>query len=159
MCFGNKRNLEEVEVVPSYVYMIDSMRTHHTSAYRIPRQDDSPHGYHDRRRSSVQRHLDKAPAPIPRPNGSRYPKEYQNRSEEYPSGITYYEYPTMDYPWGQQNYKGKVKRKNKDNSITEISPMYTRTITDSKKIIQGVSYHPHGDTRRLVRAEEIHPSR
>ena len=64
---------------------------------RIHRLDDAP-GCHDRCRSSVQRHMDNAPAPIPLKKGKRYPKVHKNQEKHYKTKATLYEYPTMDFP-------------------------------------------------------------
>ena len=135
------------------------MLTLRAKAYRVHRRSYSPPGYHDRRRSSVERHLERAPRPIPAKKGKQYPKVYKNSEKHYNTGSTLHEYPTLDFPWDTQNHQGQGRRTNPDDSITFVSPGYVRTITDSDKIIQGVSYHPSGDKQRYVRAEEIRRSR
>ncbi|KAL9133355.1 MAG: hypothetical protein Q9175_005465 [Cornicularia normoerica] len=127
-------------------------------AYRIYRHDDSGSGYHDRRRSSVERHMNNAPAPIPPRKGKRYPKVHHNREEQYQTESTLYEYPTLDFPYSTQNYKGEGRSTSPGGTVTIVGPKYTRTITDRDKNIQGVSYHPYRDRRKFVRAEEIYTS-
>lgn len=121
-------------------------------AYRIHRQENSSNGYHDRRRSSVERHMAKAPSPIPLPKGRRYPKKHHNREQHYNTQTSLYEYPTMDFPYSQQNAKGNGRIPQPDGNILTISPGYTRTIIDRNKNIHGVSYHPHGDMEGYVRS-------
>ena len=123
--------------------------------YWIHRLDDTARGYHDRRRSSVQRHMDNAPAPIPLPKGKRYPKLHRNTEEHYKTESPLYEYPTMDWPYSTQNYQGEGRRTSPGGTVTKISPEYTRTITDRDKNIQGFSYHPYLNPKDFLRAEEI----
>lgn len=125
-------------------------------AYGINRTEDDAHGYHERSRSSVERYVIAAPPAAAR-GKKRYPKRHENTEEHYDPNIEYWEYPTMDYPYSEQNSKGKARRQSPGGSYTEISPGYTRTIVDSNKNIHGVSYHPHGDRSRFVRAQEIYP--
>lgn len=117
-------------------------------------------------RTDVERHLQKAPAPIadpgptsapkklglePRHRGPRdmtRPKEFQNHGRVIPRTDCYTEYPTMDYPYDNQTAKkgGFVPHKTpKGKTIMKpVDPGYLRTITDQNKHIQGVLYHPHG---------------
>jgi hypothetical protein len=61
----------------------------------------------------------------------------------------------MNYPYSEQNSKGKVRRQSPGGTATYVSPGYTRTIVDDNKRIHGVSYHPYENRRDLVRAQEI----
>lgn len=126
-------------------------------AYRINRTDDDPNGYHERRYSSVERHLRSAPPPVKR--GKRYPKEHGNTEQHYNTNVQLYEYPTMNYPYSEQNSKGKVRRQSPGGHVTNISPGYTRTIVDGNKTIHGVSYHPYGNLTDFERAHEIRPKK
>lgn len=127
-------------------------------AYRIHRLDSSE-GYHDRRRSSVERHINNAPAPIPLPKGKRYPKVHKNKEKHYKSNSTLYEYPTLDFPYATQNYKGTGRRISPGGSVTYVDQGYTRTITDSRKTVLGLSFHPLNSTSDFLRAQEIYPAK
>lgn len=126
-------------------------------AYRINRTEHDPHSYHERRYSSVERHLRAAPPPIKR--GKRYPKEHENTEEQYNTNLQLYEYPTMKYPYSEQNAKGRVRRQSPGGHISHVSPGYTRTIVDGNKNIHGVSYHPVGIPSKFERAIEIRPKK
>ena len=67
-------------------------------AYRIHRLDNSGSGYHDRCRSSVERHMNYTPAPTSGRRDNRYPKVHHKIKRHYNSGCTLYEYPTMNFP-------------------------------------------------------------
>ena len=127
-------------------------------AYRIHRLDNSATAYHDRRRSSVERHLANAPAP-PGRGAKRYPKEHYHTERQYKTKSKLYEYPTKDYPYSNQNAKGIARRTSPGGTTTVVDPEYTRTITDSHKNIQGVSYHPYNNRKKHVRAQEIYVPR
>ncbi|KAL9637199.1 MAG: hypothetical protein Q9164_002343 [Protoblastenia rupestris] len=126
-------------------------------AYGINRTEHDPKGYHERRYSSVERHLKAAPPAVKR--GKRYPKEHLNKEGHYSTNTKLYEYPTMDYPYSEQNAKGQVRRQSPGGHVTYVSPGYTRTIVDANKQIHGVSYHPHGNFTSFERAHEIRPKK
>lgn len=134
------------------------MLTGKMQACRIYRTDSTDSRYHERRRSSVKRHMKNAPAPTPGKKGKRYPKVYRNGEGHYKTKSTLYEYPTKDYPYSTQNYKGRGRLTSPGGTVTDVDPEYTRTITDRRKNIQGVSYHPHGNKKGFKRAEEIYPA-
>ena len=91
--------------------------------------------------------------------GKRYPKRHWNIEQHYDTESPLYEYPTKDYPWDQQNAKGKARIPSPGGRhYTEVDPEYTRTITDSRKNIRGVSYHPHLRPADFLRADEIYYS-
>jgi hypothetical protein len=56
----------------------------------------------------VERHLRAAPTPVERRKG--YPKRHQNTEKHYKTNERLWEYPTMNYPYSEQNSKGKVRR-------------------------------------------------
>ena len=118
-------------------------------AYRIlRRREDGGEGSHDRRRSSVERHLGAAPDPIPR-GKKRYPKSYRNTDDVcFAHEGPMYEYVT----------KEKARRTDPDGIRRSISPGYIRTITDDQKRMLGVVYHPEYNRKKLVRAEDIYGS-
>ena len=124
-------------------------------AYGINRTEHDANGYHERRRSSVDLYLEAAPPTGAR--GHRYPKRHRNTERHYDTEEELYEFPTMDYPYSEQNARGRVRRRSPGGTFTEFSPGYTRTITNANKDIQGLSYHPKDNPRRHVRAQEIYP--
>ena len=128
-------------------------------AYRINRLDHTGDGHHYRSRRSVEYHLSNAPHPSQAKKPKRYPHRYHNYDNHYAASGSLYEYPTMDFPYENQNAKGWGKRTRADGTVETVRPRYTRTITDRNKQIQGVSYHPFGDSSNLVRAEEVRSSR
>ena len=85
MCFSSKDQDDDelrpvvVSEVPTHQYPSASL-TRLFKAYRIDRMDDKDvPGSHLRRRSSLQRHLERAPyATNPNLNNKRYPKRYQH---------------------------------------------------------------------------------
>lgn len=145
----------------------------HHQAYRVERDRENEYieGLHFRRHSSIQQHLDKAPvitdavreyAKSAHPK--KYPKEYHNKEkdelgQEYSLFVkgdppTFYEYISNDFPYAEQNNRGKIKDLTKDQ--TRAKKGYTRTITDRNKNIKGVIYHPFGDENGFRRAQEVH---
>ncbi|RDW70676.1 uncharacterized protein DSM5745_08187 [Aspergillus mulundensis] len=132
-------------------------------AYRIDRGRDEfdPSPYHIRTRSSIQRHLDASPPPTEksqRKNNKRFPKKYRDDGQINPKLFkqgSYYEYPTMSWPYNSQNAKGQGYRM--VNGVRdEVEVGFTRTITDRNKNIQGVIYHPKWSRRGFVRAETMY---
>ncbi|KAL4806921.1 hypothetical protein BDV18DRAFT_160084 [Aspergillus unguis] len=128
-------------------------------AYRINRgrEDGDPSPFHLRTRTSVQRHMDKSPLPTDRSrrvNNKRFPKRFNNTEKLFKQG-SYYEYPTLSWPYDEQNSRGKAFRM-VDGERQEVRVMFTRTITDRNKNIKGVVYHPEWSKTTCVRAEDIY---
>ena len=61
----------------------------------------------------------------------------------------------MDYPYEKQNCKGRAYQIGPNGKKIYVDPGYTRTITNSRKEIKGVSHHPFQDAKRHVRADEV----
>ncbi|MCJ1339567.1 hypothetical protein MMC09_004857 [Bachmanniomyces sp. S44760] len=123
--------------------------------YAINRTEHDPFGYHERSRTSVEKHLNAAPPAVARgPN--RYPKKHRNKEQHYNTPDQLWEYPTMPYPYAQQNAKGKARKVSPSGRVYNVSPGYTRTIVDNNKKIHGVSYHPHNNPHDFVRAGQIY---
>ncbi|KAF2417661.1 hypothetical protein EJ08DRAFT_703342 [Tothia fuscella] len=121
-------------------------------AYRLHRHPVDGPGYHERRHSSVERHLNTAPPIRVGYLGKRYPHQYRHTEEIFPQGRDYYEFPTSNYPYDRQIARGKVQGQ------PEIEG-FTRTVTDHDRNIRGVMYHPENDRKKFVRADEVYPSR
>jgi hypothetical protein len=81
-----------------------------------PGNDKREPGIHERRYSSVERHLKNAPPITPGYGGHKYSHKYNNRDRD-EEGRKYfpddrgqlYEYPTKDFPYEAINSKGKYK--------------------------------------------------
>lgn len=123
-----------------------------------------PYSHELVQRTEVERHLRNAPAPIPDPGPASVPqilgigprkrgrkdltrlKEFRNYGHVIPRTDHYTEYPTMEYPYHNQTARsgGFVPQKTPKGKtiMTAVDPGYVRTITDDKKHVQAVLYHP-----------------
>lgn len=136
-------------------------------AYRIDRSDNSARGCHFRTHSSLERLLNEAPYP-PASGSKRRPKIYHNLENPQilpaaPAGTQHYEYPSMAYPYHDQNRDGKVPLRDSMGNVIKdstgktvnLSPEYTRTLTDQHKRIQAVVYHPYNKYKAFVVAKKV----
>ncbi|KFY34461.1 hypothetical protein V494_06757 [Pseudogymnoascus sp. VKM F-4513 (FW-928)] len=87
-------------------------------AYRIPRRnnDGGGNGFHLRRHSSLERHLQNAPPVNPGYTGKKFPRIYKNDDNDsggeplFPEmGGPYYQYPANSYRYDAQNAKDTAR--------------------------------------------------
>ncbi|GIK03848.1 hypothetical protein Aspvir_007923 [Aspergillus viridinutans] len=127
---------------------------------RARQRDNFPNVHHVRLRSSVEELVSNAPYPTDqarRKNNKRRPKRYNDQERLFRKG-SFYEYPTMEYPYKTQNSRGQAYKIVNGKRI-DADPSFTRTITDRHKNVQGVIYHPEGRKSDFVRAQQIYNSR